>query len=116
MWADVGIDLELIGLATVVASSLIFGWRINLGDLIGNTMLVIGLVIGGSLVIAAILAALTVWLAWFWWHDDDRRNRRRAIRELGAKSKARLAAIVKRARTASKGARPVLRPVQGGAS
>ena len=57
----------------------------------------------------ATLAALLIW----WWRRKDRKP---ALKSAGAKSRARLAAIVKRAKDASRGARPVLRPVHGGAS
>jgi len=48
--------------------------------------------------------------AWFWW---NRRKRRRAPRTLGAKSRARIAAMVTRLR--ERPSRPALRPVHGGA-
>ena len=48
--------------------------------------------------------------AWFWW---NRRKRRRAPRTLGAKSRARIAAMVTRMR--QRPSRPALRPVPGGA-
>jgi hypothetical protein len=53
-------------------------------------------------------AAIAAWLLW------RRRKRKRALRELGAKSRARLAALVRKARESAK-PRPVLRPVPGGA-
>lgn len=55
-------------------------------------------------------AVINALAAWFWW---KRRKRRRAPRTLGAKAKARIAAMVTRMR--ERPARPVLRPVPGGA-
>lgn len=55
-------------------------------------------------------AVINALAAWFWW---NRRKRRRAPRTLGAKSRARIAAMVTRMR--ERPARPVLRPVHGGA-
>ena len=52
---------------------------------------------------------LAIWLG-----RRHSRRRRRTLRELGAKSRARLAALVRRAREAAK-PRPVLRPQPGGA-
>lgn len=60
-------------------------------------------------VVQVIIGALLLW----WWRRKDRKP---ALKSAGAKSRARLAAIVNRARDASRGSRPVLRPVQGGAS
>ena len=50
--------------------------------------------------------------AWLWWRRRKRRDR--APRAYGAKSKARIAALVRKARQAAR-PRPVLRPVPGGA-
>lgn len=54
------------------------------------------------------MVALAIW----WWRR--RKDRRRALRELGYKARALLAAVVRRAREAAQ-PRPVLRPVPGGA-
>jgi hypothetical protein len=61
-------------------------------------------------VISGTLAAIG---AWIWWRSG-RGKRRKALRELGAKSKARLAALVRKAREAGV-PRPALRPVPQGA-
>jgi hypothetical protein len=61
---------------------------------------------------AAVAGANLVVGAVFWWLS--RRRRKRAPKLAGAKSKARLAALVRRSREASK-PRPVLRPVPGSA-
>jgi hypothetical protein len=50
--------------------------------------------------------------AWLWWLD--RRKRKRAPALAGAKSRARIAALVRKAREAGR-PRKVLRPVPGGA-
>lgn len=56
--------------------------------------------------------AASVLLAIAWWLWSRRRRLRRALRSLGAKSRARLAAVVRRAREALR-PRPVLRPLPG---
>ena len=44
----------------------------------------------------AILSGLcAVWMTWLWWNNRRNRRRRRALRELGAKSRARIAAMVR---------------------
>ena len=50
--------------------------------------------------------------AWLWWRRRKRRDR--APHAYGAKSKARIAALVRKARQAAR-PRPVLRPVPGSA-
>jgi hypothetical protein len=57
------------------------------------------------------MAVINALGAWFWW---KRRKRRRAPRTLGAKSRARLAALVNRAREAARPS-PVRRPAVDGA-
>ena len=57
---------------------------------------------------ASFLIALAIW----WWR---RKDRKRAARELGYKARARLAAVVRRAREAAQ-PRPVLQPQRQGAS
>jgi hypothetical protein len=57
--------------------------------------------------------ALTALNTWYWWRDRGRRNRKRALEALGAKSLARLAALVRKQREAAR-PRPVLRPAPGG--
>lgn len=57
---------------------------------------------------ASALAAIAYW----WWKRRKRRDR--APRAYGAKSRALIAALVRKAREAAK-PRPVLRPVPGGA-
>jgi len=59
----------------------------------------------------AFVAAVNAWIAWRYW---NRRKRKRAAALAGAKSRARVAALVRKARGAA-GPRRVLRPVPGGA-
>ena len=69
----------------------------------------------GEPLVAGLFAVSAVWLAWEWWRKRKRKRRDPAARTLGAKSKARLAALVAKARGAAR-PRPVLRPVPGGVS
>ena len=78
----------------------------------------IGCVIGDALLgawLAMVLAVvnLIIGIALWWWR---RKGRKRAAALLGAKSRAIRDAIVKRAKDASRGARPVLRPSLRGVS
>jgi hypothetical protein len=59
---------------------------------------------------AAVALAAAALIGWTWW----RRRRRRSPRSIGAKARARLAALVKALRDSLR-PRPVLRPVPGGA-
>jgi 4-hydroxybenzoate polyprenyltransferase len=59
----------------------------------------------------AFCAAVNAWMAWEHW---NRRKRKRAAALAGAKSRARVAALVRKAREAAR-PRKVLRPVPGGA-
>ena len=52
---------------------------------------------------------------WQWIRNNRKRRKKRAALALGAKSRARVAALVRKAREAVK-PKPVLRPVPGGAS
>ena len=66
--------------------------------------------------LAAWVAGSAIVSGWNWWKSwRKRKDRKRAASLVGAKSRALRDAIVKRARNASRGARPVLRPVPGGA-
>jgi hypothetical protein len=71
----------------------------------------IGYAASGAWAAAAVCAASAILAAFLWWLS--RRRRRKAPRSLGAKSRAVLAVLVRRAREAAK-PRPVLRPVPGG--
>ena len=70
-------------------------------------------VLEGDLLLAGFFGACAAWLAWLWWRKRKRRDP--AARSLGAKSRARLAALVRKAREAAK-PRRVLRPIPGAAS
>jgi hypothetical protein len=67
--------------------------------------------VAGSWRPAALNGGLALLLAWDLWRR--RRNRKRAPRAYGAKSRARLAALARKAREATR-PRPVLRPAPGG--
>ena len=106
-----GLILETAGLAIMVTGIFRYGWRLTLTDVIGDVMVSAGNFLQRSWFFtvffgaAAIIIALTLW---------RRRKRKRALRQLGAKSRAAIAALVRRAREAA-APRPVLRPVPGGA-
>lgn len=78
-----------------------------------DAILAVYFTLQGQRFLAGLFAALAVWLAWEWWRKRKRRDP--AARSLGAKSRARLAALVAKVRESAK-PRRVLRPVPGGAS
>jgi hypothetical protein len=79
------------------------------GMSVGDVLLLVSDVMRGRWIGAAIDAALAVW--WLSQISRNRRNRKRSPRSLGAKSRARLAALVRSMREARP--RPVLQPVPG---
>lgn len=99
LWAGIGGHIRL-GWAGVVVS---FGGHI--------ASLVLGIIARqwGVVAICAVAVAVIGWLVWSWL-----KPRRKYIAKLaGAKSRALVAALVRRAREAAK-PRPVLRPQPGG--
>jgi hypothetical protein len=78
----------------------------------------------GGILLASAIGLTWVWAViggvhmaigvWIWW-NLRRKDRKRALEALGAKSLARLAALVRKQREAAR-PRPVLRPAPGGAS
>lgn len=68
--------------------------------------------LGWAAPVHGVLAAAN---AWSWWHDRRSRRGKRADGLIGEKSRALLAALVRKAREAAK-PRPVFRPAPGGAS
>jgi 1,6-anhydro-N-acetylmuramate kinase len=74
-----------------------------------NLALVVSDIAARDWAAAAVSSAAAAWIGWNWW----RRNRRRAPRSLGAKARARLAALVKTMKESLK-PWPALRPVPGG--
>lgn len=86
-----------------------------------NGLLAVGLgmataanLLDGSYVLAVITGTGAVIAAWLWW-KNRRRRKDRAARSMGAKSRALVAALVRKAREAAR-PRPVLRPVPGAVS
>lgn len=80
---------------------------------VGNTAVAISDMLGHVAVAALFSAGCALVCALLCLWNWRRRKRRRAPRTLGAKSRARIAAMVTRMR--ERPARPVLRPVPGGA-
>ncbi len=108
-----GFALVYAGFAVFLGGTLRYGMRITLADVVADVLTTAGFVLIPILPMAAFGVAVTVIIAWGWWHDD-RRKRRGRLAAIGAKSKARIAAMTARMR--ERPARPVLRPVpQGGA-
>jgi len=79
----------------------------------GETVIAGWALAAGEVLFAWFSAILAVILAVSAWNNWNRRKRRRAPRTLGAKSRARIAAMVTRMR--ERPARRALRPVHGGA-
>jgi len=79
----------------------------------GETVIAGWALAAGEVLLAWFSAFLAVALALMAWGKWNRRKRRRAPRTLGAKSRARIAAMVTRMR--ERPARRALRPVHGGA-
>ena len=67
----------------------------------------------GNWLWTVINVSIGAWWLWKWWR---RKDRKRAAALVGEKSRALRDAIVKRAKDASRGARPVLRPVPQGSA
>ena len=80
---------------------------------ISDTMIAAVQVAEGALAGAAVSGGMAMILALLGWRSWNRRKRRRAARTLGAKARARIAAMVTRMR--ERPARRALRPVRGGA-
>lgn len=53
-----------------------------------------GAVLAGSMYGEVLHGSLAVMFAWLWWRNGGGRRMKKAARELGAKSKARVAALV----------------------
>jgi membrane protein implicated in regulation of membrane protease activity len=58
---------------------------------------------------AAFMTAVASINAWYWWQRWNRRKRKNASALSGAKSRARLQAVVAKHRAAGRGLRPVLK-------
>ena len=97
-------------LACAIAAFLC-GWR-QAGDVLlaaGSLIAGVADAADGDWPGSAFSFAIVALLGWDWW----RRNRKRSPRSYGAKARALLAALVRKAREAAK-PRPVLRPAPGG--
>lgn len=62
---------------------------------IGNWVSFIANVMEGSTIWAALFGLLAALFTWLWWKGRRRGRGRRALRELGAKSRARIEAMVR---------------------
>ena len=80
----------------------------------GWALWAVSYLVSGPFWLAVPSALFAAAVALEWWRDRRRRRRKRAPRAYGAKSRALLAALVRRAREATK-PRPVLRPAPGAA-
>jgi membrane protein implicated in regulation of membrane protease activity len=111
--SSLGYVLVYAGLGVFAAGTIKHGMRITLADPVADALMAAGyaLVGGPFLIMSAAFVVMTVIMTWLWW---KRRKRRGRLAAVGAKSKARIAAMAARMR--ERPARPVLRPVpQGGA-
>lgn len=88
--------------------------RVDGAGAISGSLLAVFFALAGLTPLAALMALFAIWCAWDWWRKRKRRKRT-SPKALGAKSRALVAALVRRAREAAR-PRPVLRPLPGGAS
>ena len=113
MWAAVGPPLFAFGWKGLYRAILPrVPYKFTLGWAFGAIATTVAYVAGSEWLPAIICGANAVLAIALWWWN--RRRRKRSPKLAGAKSRARLAAIVRKSREASK-PRPVLRPVPGGA-
>jgi Flp pilus assembly protein TadB len=97
----IGTGLYLVGLFLPLRISLAL-------SAIAGFILFVANVIDGSIGWAAFQGSLAVMFAWLWWRNGGNRRMKKAARELGAKSKARVDALVEQMKPS-----PI--PVPGGA-
>lgn len=77
---------------------------------IANWIMFAAQVLNGDRVWAAIHGLLAVYMTWSWWRNRPKGRGRKALRELGAKSRARVQALVDRVTPS-----PIPSPAGGGA-
>ncbi len=106
-----GYGLIYTGAAVFIIGTIRHRWRLTLADTAANALIAAGWALVPDWFLAAFAGIVTVVCLWTWWRRN--KERRRALRELGARSRARIAAMVTRMR--ERPARPVLRPVPAGA-
>lgn len=82
---------------------------------IANALVAVAMAALHAYPLAGFFALAAALFAWAWWRKRKRKRRKRSPKALGAKSRALIAALVRRAREAAR-PRPVLRPQPGGAS
>jgi hypothetical protein len=100
------------GLVITVHGTLRYGLRLTAADLIGDVLMAAGSFLYHVWTMGGVFVAAAVVVAWKLWRH--RKDRDRVPRAYGAKSRALLATLARRAREASK-PRPAFRPVPGGA-
>ncbi len=110
--SGLGYFLIYAGFAVFVIGTIRHRLRLTLADVTANAMIATGWALIPSRAWAVFAGAVTVLTALYWWRSGSGRRRRRALRELGAKSRARIAAMVTRMR--ERPPRPALRPVPAG--
>ena len=104
-----GYVLIYAGVAVFLIGTIRYGMRLTLADVAADALIAAGWTLVPLLPMAVIFAVLTVITAWLWWR---RRKRKGRLAAMGAKSRARIAAMTARMRECP--ARPVLRPVPQG--
>ncbi len=83
-------------------------WRLTVADVIAMALVTAGDVLLAQWAWAALGATVLAYVMWVYWR---RRKRRRGPRTIGARARARIAAMTARMR--ERPSRPVLRPVPG---
>jgi integral membrane sensor domain MASE1 len=112
MSTNIGMALVVAGMVCWFGSIVRYGWPLTLASVAGDALVALGWAVQGDWIPTAVMTVVTIIaLAGWWWL---RKRRKRAPRELGAKSRARIAALVATLRENLR-PRPVLRPQPGGA-
>lgn len=101
--------LLIAAVGITVDSFFRYGWELSFADVASLTLVTAGNAVLHLWVLMAVSGFILAWVVLVWWR---RRKRRRAPRTIGAKARARIAAMTDRMR--ERPARPVLRPVPGG--
>jgi hypothetical protein len=112
MTTSIGMALIIIGVGCWFGSLARCGWPLTVVSVTGDALVTLGWAVQGDWISTGLMAVITVLALFGWWW---RRRRRKAVpRELGAKSRARIAALVASLREGLR-PRPVLKPQPGGA-
>lgn len=98
----IGLALGFAGFATsVIGSGMLLTYRLSRHEsyavfAVANGLCWVGNAVDGNILGEILSGAPAVVFAWLWWRNRPRGKGRKALRELGAKSKARVEALVER--------------------